>query len=132
MNEQAQEPSAHILIMEDDPSMQTLVRRFLGKFFLVSVCSDGLQALSLLQSGTIPDVIVADLNTPNMGGLELLEQVKASDFFSPIPVIILSAEERSEMKIKCLEKGAEDFIVKPFNPKELVARLNVILRRLGK
>jgi DNA-binding response OmpR family regulator len=132
MSVEEQEKNAHILVMDDDLSMQTLLRRFLGKSYYVDVCGDGLEVLTFLQNGKIPDVILADLNTPNLGGLELLEQLKASDFFNSIPVIILSADERSDMRIKCLEGGAEDFVMKPFNPRELVARLNVVLRRVGK
>ncbi|HVZ25372.1 MAG TPA: response regulator transcription factor [Sediminibacterium sp.] len=132
MSAEEQEKNAHILVMDDDLSMQTLLRRFLGKFYQVDVCGDGLEVMTFLQEGQIPDVILADLNTPHLGGLELLAQLKASDFFNSIPVIILSADDRSDMRIKCLEGGAEDFVMKPFNPRELVARLNVVLRRVGK
>lgn len=118
--------------MEDDISMQTILRRFLGKFYHVHVCSNGLEAISYLQDGHIPDAIISDLNTPQMGGLELLVQLKASDFFNSIPVIILSADERSDTRIQCLEAGADDYVVKPFNPRELAARLSVVLRRVGK
>jgi len=72
------------------------------------------------------------LNTPKLSGLDLIGQVKISDFFSSVPIIILSGEESSEKRIKCLDSGADDFIVKPFNPAELEARIRVILRRVGK
>ncbi|WP_202628612.1 response regulator [Sediminibacterium soli] len=127
-----QEKKWRILVMDDEVSMQTILRRFLGKFYQVHVCSHGLEAMSYLQDGNIPDAIISDLNTPPMGGLELLTQIKASDFFNSIPVIVLSADERSEMRIKCLEAGADDYVVKPFNPRELAARLAVVLRRVGK
>jgi len=67
-----------------------------------------------------------------MGGLDLTKQLKASDLFKNIPIVILSGEESSEMIIKCLEAGADDYLVKPFNPKELEARLKVVLRRIKK
>ena len=66
-----------------------------------------------------------------MGGLDLIKQVKASDFFKSIPIIVLSGEESSEIIVNCLNAGADDFVIKPFNPKELEARIKVILRRTG-
>ena len=74
---------------------------------------------------------MTDLNTPKLGGLELIKQIKASDFFNSIPIMVVSGEESSEMIVKCLDAGADDFVVKPFNPKELEARIRVILRRTG-
>jgi len=79
----------------------------------------------------VPDLIVTDLNTPKLGGLDLIKQIKASDFFNSIPIMVVSGEESSEMIVKCLDAGADDFVVKPFNPKELEARIRVILRRTG-
>jgi DNA-binding response OmpR family regulator len=67
-----------------------------------------------------------------LSGLEFVHQIKLSDFFSMVPIIILSGEESSEKRIQCLDSGADDFIVKPFNPAELAARIRVILRRVGK
>jgi DNA-binding response OmpR family regulator len=84
-----------------------------------------------LQNGNIPDLIITDLKTPEIGGLEFIKQIKASNFFQSIPVMVLSGEESSEMIVKCLDAGADDFIVKPFNPKELEARIKVVLRRTG-
>jgi DNA-binding response OmpR family regulator len=127
-----EEKKIRILIMEDEISMQTILQRFLSKNHEVDVCSNGLEAMKYLQGGNIPDVIISDLNTPEVGGLEFLKQLKASEFFKAIPVIILSADEQSEMRINCLEAGADDYMIKPFNPRELEARLKVVLRRNGK
>ncbi len=121
-----------ILIVEDDLYMQAILEEFLSALYEVMVCKDGMDALMAMQKGNIPDLIIADLNTPQISGFELIEQVKISDFFSSVPIIILSGEESSEKRIKCLNKGADDFIVKPFNPAELEARIKVILRRSGK
>ena len=66
------------------------------------------------------------------GNFHLTRALKISDFFNAIPVIILSGEDSSEKRIKCLNGGADDFIVKPFNPGELEARIRVVLRRIGK
>lgn len=121
-----------VLVVEDDPTIQLIVRRSLEKRFSVSAYTNGIDALSFLQEGNLPDIIIADLNTPEMGGLELIEQLKASGYFSAIPVLVLSGEESTESRIKCLDSGADDYVVKPFNPRELEARINAILRRTGK
>lgn len=121
-----------ILIVEDDPFMQAILEEILNENYETAIQSNGLEALSFLQNGNIPDLIISDLNTPNLNGLELLEQIKVSNFFNSIPVIILSGDESSEKRIKCLNAGADDYIVKPFNPSELEARIRVVLRRTGK
>ena len=121
-----------ILVVEDDQYMQAILKEFLSAKYEVEIQSNGMEALDFLQNGNIPDLIIADLNTPKLNGLALIEQMKVSDFFNTIPVIILSGEESSVKRIECLNSGADDFIVKPFNPAELDARIGVILRRMGK
>src|ERR1051325_2279751 len=120
-----------ILVTEDDESMQHILRHCLKKYS-VKIFNNGMDALVFLHEGNLPDIIIADLNTPVVNGLELIEQVKSSGFFSSIPILILSGEENTESKIACLEAGADDYLVKPFNPRELEARLKNILRRIGK
>ncbi len=121
-----------ILIVEDDQFMQAILQKFLSKTYEIIIRPDGMDALAYLQSGNLPDLIISDLNTPKLSGLELIEQIKISDFFNSVPIIILSGEESSELRIKCLDAGADDFIVKPFNPAELQSRIRVVLRRSGK
>lgn len=121
-----------ILIIEDDNYMQLILRKFLGKAYEIEICPSALEALSFLQDGNIPDLVISDLNTPNLSGLEFITQMQSSDFFKSIPVVIVSGEDSSEIRVKCLNTGADDFIVKPFNPAELEARVRAILRRIGK
>jgi DNA-binding response OmpR family regulator len=121
-----------ILVAEDDAYMQLILKKFLSKTYDVEICPTAMDALTYLQNGNIPDLIISDLNTPNLSGLELVAQLHASDFFKSIPVIILSGEDSSDTRIKCLDSGADDFIVKPFNPAEVEARVRAILRRMGK
>ena len=121
-----------IIIIEDDFAIKTLICAVLESNFVVTSFENGMDALAYLHKGNIPDIIISDLNTPEMNGYELLVQLKTSNFFNTIPVLILSGEEGSETRIKCLEAGADDYIVKPFNPRELEVRINVILKRYGK
>lgn len=119
-----------VMVVEDDQSIQLIIKHSL-KNFSVSTFTNGLDALSFLRDGNLPDIIISDLNTPEMGGLELIAQLKTSGFFKAIPVLVLSGDESTETRIKCLDAGADDYVVKPFNPRELEARMRAILRRTG-
>jgi len=121
-----------ILIVEDDLYMQLILKEFLSNQYKTEIFVNGMDALASIQNGNIPDLIISDLNTAKVTGLELLAQLQASDFFKTIPVIIVSGEDSSEKRILCLNSGADDYIVKPFNPAELEARVRVVLRRVGK
>jgi len=121
-----------ILVVEDDIYMQVILKEFLSSTYEIEIKPNGMDALAYMQNGNIPDLIISDLNTPKLSGLDLIEQIKISDFFNSVPIIILSGEDSSEKRIKCLDSGADDFIVKPFNPAELEARIRVVLRRIGK
>ena len=121
-----------ILIVEDDLYMQLILKEFLSNQYKTEIFVNGMDALASIQNGNVPDLIISDLNTAKITGLELLAQLQASDFFKSIPVIIVSGEDSSEKRILCLNSGADDYIVKPFNPAELEARVRVVLRRVGK
>lgn len=118
-----------ILVVDDKPSMSRLVVQFLSKYFDISAKEDGLQALAWLQSGNIPDLIITDLQMPNMDGFEFIGRIKESGFFKDIPIIVLSSNDSSNDRIKCLKMGAEDYLIKPFNPEELHIRIERILNR---
>lgn len=125
------ENETHIFIIEDDLYMQSVLNYCLGKNYAISIFDNGMAAMSALQNGTVPDLIITDLNTPFLNGLELIKQVKASGFFNSIPVIILTGDHSSDNRIKCLSEGADDYVLKPFNPKELEIRVNIVLKRTG-
>ncbi len=103
--------------------------QFLSKSYEVEAKEDGMQALAWLQGGNIPDMILTDLQMPNLDGMGLISHVKSSGFFKDIPMIVLSSKDGSNDRIKCLKLGAEDYIVKPFNPEELLIRIDRILSR---
>jgi DNA-binding response OmpR family regulator len=121
-----------ILIIDDDKSMRLILSRLLDTSYTTEVFNNALDALIYLQGGNIPDLIISDLYTPGLSGFELITQLKASGFFMPIPIIIISGEDSLEARIICLDAGADDYIIKPFNPAELEARVRVVLRRLNK
>lgn len=85
--------------------------------------NNGMDALYYLQSGNLPDVIICDVEMPVLNGFEFIRKIRESGFFEEIPLIMLSGKEESADKIKCFEMGADDYVLKPFNPKELIARI---------
>jgi DNA-binding response OmpR family regulator len=121
-----------VLVVEDDLFIQSILNEILSVNYEVTIFSNGMDGLNFLQSGNITDIILSDLNVPSLDGFSFLEQVRNSGFFKSIPFIILSGKDDIEIKLKCLDAGADDFLTKPFNPKELDARLKNILRRIGK
>jgi DNA-binding response OmpR family regulator len=121
-----------LMVIEDNKPMQLVLNHHLSAKYQVTIFPDGFEAMSYLHAGNVVDMIICDLNTPRMNGYELLDQLRTSGFFSSIPILILSGEESTETRIKCLEAGADDYVLKPFNPKELLARIHAILRRTGK
>ncbi|MFA9388880.1 MAG: response regulator transcription factor [Prolixibacteraceae bacterium] len=118
-----------ILVVDDKPSISDLIVQLLHKKYDVNTKLDGLEALSWLQEGNIPDLILTDLQMPNVDGIELIKKVKASGYFSDIPIIVLSSKDSSKDRVECLKLGAEDYIMKPFNPEELLIRIEKVLSR---
>ena len=76
--------------------------------------------------------MVADLDMPNMTGLEFIKAIRSNQHLKELPLIILSGNEKSTDKIACLVAGADDYVVKPFNPEEILARVNNIFRRMAR
>ena len=123
---------AKILAADDDPIVQQFVSSILMENgYEVFTAPDGQQALD--QARTIkPDLIILDLIMPYKDGYEVLRSLQESPDTRRIPVIILSAKSKEEDIIRGLEGGAEDFIIKPFNALELVARVKKVLSRAGR
>ena len=124
--------SARILVADDDPVTSRFVRSLLeSEGFDVLVAEDGEQALRLAGEHH-PDLILSDIVMPYRDGYEVLRAVRARRELSRVPVVILSMKDREEDIVRGLEEGAADYIVKPFNARELVARIRKQLRRSGK
>ena len=118
-----------ILLVDDKGEFRMLLSIFLAEKYEVHTAGNGLEALAALQNGLDPDMIVTDLMMPEMDGKSLIRQVKTSGVFSHIPVLVLSTIDRSEERIQLLKGGADDFLVKPFNPEELAIRIESRLRK---
>jgi two-component system OmpR family response regulator len=118
----------HLLIVDDDPEIRDLLAHFLREHgFQVSVAAEGEEMLQLLQDSE-PDLVVLDLMLPGEDGLSLCRRLSA-DY--TVPIIMLTAVAEEADRIVGLEMGADDYLTKPFNPRELLARIRAVLRRVG-
>jgi DNA-binding response OmpR family regulator len=120
--------AATILLVEDERKLRDLVRSYLERAgFTVLSTSSGAEALSLTSSAS-PDLLVLDLGLPDVSGETVAREVRAS---GKVPILMLTAKSSEEDRVKGLELGADDYVTKPFSPRELVLRVQAILRRGG-
>src|SRR5262245_24885491 len=119
-------PTGRILVVEDDPAVQKALKRlFETEGFTVEVRSDGKSALESFQA-TAPAAIVLDLRLPKLSGRDLCKEIKAQA--PTLPIVVLSAASDVSDKVLLLELGADDYVTKPFSPRELLARVRAALR----
>ena len=117
----------HILVVDDEPNIRDVVRLYLQREgFAVDVAADGATALDVATTRH-PDLVVLDLMLPGLDGIEVYRRFRGLD----VPVIMLTAKGAEGDRIAGLEMGADDYIVKPFSPRELVARVKNVLRRVS-
>ena len=125
-------PATHILIIDDDKILVKLVSiRLERSGFKVSSASSAREALAYLK-GKKPDLIILDLIMPEMGGFEFLKRLRADDKNRDIPVIMLSGMDYQKEKLKGLRMGLDDYVIKPYDPLELIARVKAVLRRANR
>ena len=118
----------NILVIEDDQTIQNFIKISLKtKGYRYVLAEDGLTGISLCYANN-PDMVLLDLGLPDMDGMEVLRQIRQE---SETPVIIVSARGQEKEKVGALDEGADDYIVKPFNAGEMLARIRVALRHKG-
>ena len=118
-----------ILLVEDEQPIRQMLGFALSRAgYRTLEAGDARQAQSILQE-THPDLILMDWMLPDATGIELIRHIKQDDFNSDIPVIMLTAKSSEDDKITGLNSGADDYVSKPFSPKELIARIQAVLRR---
>ncbi len=121
-----------IAVIDDEPDILHLVGLHLKKAsYDVREFSDASSFMMSLQVAT-PDLIILDLMLPDEDGLSICKRLKQDPAFNPIPIIMLTAKTQEHDKVTGLELGADDYVTKPFSPKELIARVKAVLRRAGK
>ncbi|HOP20536.1 MAG TPA: response regulator, partial [Amphiplicatus sp.] len=120
------EEPAHILVVDDDDRIRSLLKRYLSENgYRTSVAASGEEARELL-GGVDFDLLIVDVMMPGISGFELTEKVRAA---SNVPILLLTARGLPEDRIKGLEHGADDYLSKPFEPRELLLRVAALLRR---
>ena len=116
----------HILVVDDEPQITRVLRTTLSTHgYELRVANDGDAALDIIKDWT-PDLVITDLSMPNMTGLDLCRRIRTQ---SRMPIIVLSVKGEERTKIEALDSGADDYITKPFNMNELLARVRAQLRR---
>jgi two-component system OmpR family response regulator len=121
-----------ILIVDDDVELRELLRGYLGgNGFDVAVAGDAAALRRQLAAGAMPDLLILDLMLPGEDGLALCRALRADPATAALPILMLTARGEDTDRIIGLEMGADDYLPKPFNPRELLARIRSILRRAG-
>ena len=118
-----------VLIIEDDKDIVELVRYNLAnEGFQVSAAFDGSAGLSTLKK-TPPDLLLLDLMLPKLSGLDICREIRRDDSLNRLPILMLTARGDEADRVVGLEMGADDYVTKPFSPRELLARVKALLRR---
>lgn len=121
--------SAHILVVEDEPGIQELLKFNLGHHgHEVTIAGDA-ESATVRMREAVPDLILLDWMLPGASGIELTRRIRADARLKDVPIILLTARGDERDKIMGLETGADDYITKPFSPRELMARIKAVLRR---
>ncbi|WP_020598012.1 response regulator [Spirosoma panaciterrae] len=120
----------HVLVIEDDSFIRKVLRQTLKDDFDVTTTENGMEGMAWLEEGHPVDIILSDIQMPHMDGKNLIGMLRASPVFQKLPIIILSTYADSDTRIACLKLGADDYIIKPFNPMEVKTKIMTVLRRI--
>jgi DNA-binding response OmpR family regulator len=114
--------ASRILVADDNADMRAYLGRILGERWAVETHADGVSALAAARA-RLPDLVLSDVMMPGLDGFGLLKALRAEESTRHVPVVLLSARAGEEARIEGLERGADDYLVKPFSARELVARI---------
>ena len=123
-------PAAKLILVEDDPALAELLEfRFANDGYQVRVTGDGDEAL-LMASEDVPDLIILDWMIEGTSGIEVCRRLRRDKETAHVPIIMLTAREAEDDRVRGLETGADDYLTKPFSPRELLARVAAVMRRI--
>ena len=118
-----------ILVVDDELSIRMLLENFLSNDYEVISKENGYEAMTWLNSGHSVDLLLVDIDMPMIYGFEFTENIRKQVGMKNVPVIMLSSKQKSSDRIKSFTSGADDYLQKPFNPEELLVRIQSIFRR---
>ena len=121
--------SATVLVVEDEPSIQELIAASLQRAGHVVLRADSAEDAGRLVGETLPDVVLLDWMLPGMSGIQYARRLRSEERTQDLPIIMLTARSEEHDKVAGLEAGADDYLTKPFSPRELLARIKAVLRR---
>ena len=121
--------SATILVVEDEPSIQELIAASLRHAGHRVLCADSAEQAAHRVNETLPDVVLLDWMLPGMSGIQYARRLRSTERTRDLPIIMLTARNEEHDKIAGLDAGADDYLSKPFSPRELLARIKAVLRR---
>ena len=121
--------TAQVLVVEDDPAIQELIRFTLEKAGLKPIAAFSAEEAQAALNAELSDVVLIDWMLPKISGLALAQQLRAAPRTAKLPLIMVTAKGEEGDRVAGLESGADDYLVKPFSPRELVARIQAVLRR---
>ena len=120
-----------LLIIDDEPAIRLILEHYFASEYEVVLTSNGQEAMDWLHQGNYADAIVADYEMPLMNGLDFIRELRAQPSYENVPLLMLSGTDETSKKILCLKAGADDYLVKPFNPEELEIRIQKVLGRVS-
>lgn len=120
-----------LLIIDDEPAIRLILEHYFASEYEVVLTANGQEALDWLHQGHYADAIVADYEMPVLNGLDFIRELRALSAHESVPLLMLSATDETSKKILCLKAGADDYLVKPFNPEELEIRIQKVLGRVS-
>jgi PAS domain S-box-containing protein len=131
----ALQPQGRILLADDNADMREYVKRLLSQSYEVEAVADGTAALCLIRASLngktkkpLPDLVLTDVMMPKLNGFELLQELRSDPQTQDLPVVLLSARAAEESRVEALEAGADDYVIKPFSARELIARVQSTLK----
>ena len=123
-------PQAKLLLVEDDPALSELLEfRFVNEGYAVRTTADGDEALELAREDA-PDLVILDWMIEGTSGIEVCRRLRREKQTAHVPIIMLTAREAEDDRIRGLDTGADDYVTKPFSPRELIARVQAVMRRI--
>jgi len=121
------EPTA--LVVEDDQIIVTLLEHMLSRRgFVVRIARDGKQAADFIETLPAPDLVLLDVMLPYFDGFELIKKIREHATWSEVPIIMLTAKSKEQQIVRALDAGANDYLLKPFRPEELMARIRRVTK----